>query len=83
MRQAILAFAEKWNEEPTIENAVAKFLAKRRLNLSIQFSGDLVDKDRDILPQIIKRCINLKSSSLCIQGPPGRGEDIYSVSHHM
>ena len=80
MKEAIVRFAEIWSKDPSVDNAVAKFIAKKPPQFKDAYTGSIVDHNSDIMGQIIQRCLSLKNSSLCIQGPPGAGKT-YTASH--
>ncbi len=80
MKRAISEFAEAWSKDPSINNAIAKFLRKDRPEFKDGIKGKLIDQSQEIIPQIIDRCLQLNHSSLCIQGPPGAGKT-YTASH--
>jgi predicted RecB family nuclease len=58
------------------ENAIADFLMRRKPRIKGHSGGDIVRArgDQERLQEVIEAVLNLDSSYLCIQGPPGAGK---------
>ena len=68
-------FCKKFIEDPKQENAVLDLLHRNPPRLKEANSSEaLLESDADILKQLVDLTLNMDSSMLCIQGPPGAGK---------
>ncbi|MCP4122777.1 MAG: TM0106 family RecB-like putative nuclease, partial [Bacteroidetes bacterium] len=77
---AIRSTIENLLESDFQPNAITDFLTRSRPRITGNQSGSIIGSPGEFLAQVIAASVNLDSSYLCIQGPPGAGKT-YTAKH--
>ena len=73
--QSIFQTVSTWKESDSrLPQAIEDFLLRKRPRIKGNPAGPIIANPDDALREAIKAVVNLDSSTLCVQGPPGAGK---------
>jgi uncharacterized protein len=71
---AVERVVNRWHHLGRLPGAIEDFLFRRRPRLLGNTEGPIVPEDRDALEGAIETVLDMRSTILCVQGPPGSGK---------
>ena len=71
---AVERVVSRWHNLGRLSGAIEDFLFRRRPRLLRNTAGPIVPPDRDALETAIEAVLDMRSTTLCVQGPPGSGK---------
>ncbi|MBU1699748.1 MAG: TM0106 family RecB-like putative nuclease [Candidatus Eisenbacteria bacterium] len=74
IESSIERVVREYLESGTLPSALDDFLHRRRPRIRKRLRGPIIRKGEDILAGTLDAALNMQSTTLCIQGPPGSGK---------
>ena len=74
LAEAIERVVNRWRERGDVPSALSDFLSRTRPRLIANLQGPILQSGCEIVDSALHAALSMRSTTLCIQGPPGCGK---------
>ncbi len=74
LAEAVERIVNRWRKRGDLPSALSDFLSRRRPRLIDNLEGPILPPHADIVASALHAALSMRSTTLCVQGPPGCGK---------